>query len=190
MTLFTTTPIEHVILVDELDNPRGTEEKLVAHQLGHLHRAFSVFIFKKQEDKLLFLLQQRARDKYHSGGLWTNTCCSHPRPDESTKGAAERRLKEEMGITANLKPIGQFIYRAELDNNLVEHELDHVLIGEIDEQEIPFNPAEVMAYRWVSLAELMTQLEQHPEQYTAWLKQVAKIVSNALAYISPSRRDF
>jgi isopentenyl-diphosphate delta-isomerase type 1 len=174
-------PLEFVILVDENDTAIGSEEKLKAHQLGLLHRAFSVCIVRKYAEKWHVLLQQRALGKYHSGGLWTNTCCSHPRPDESTKNAAERRLKEEMGLLSDLTPIDKFIYRAELDNELIEHELDHVLIGEIDNVEINYNPDEVMAYRWVELSLLVNEIDKNPEQYTAWLKQVVKIVQKHLS---------
>ena len=117
---------EQVILVDQQDREIGVAEKLEAHRKGKLHRAFSVFLFNAKDE---MLLQQRAAEKYHSGGLWTNTCCSHPRPGEPTEAAARRRLREEMGISCNLNKAFDFIYRAEFDNGLIEHELDHVFIG-------------------------------------------------------------
>lgn len=172
--------MEYVVLVDENDTELGIEEKLKAHQLGQLHRAFSVCIVRKREGKWQVLLQQRATDKYHSGGLWTNTCCSHPRPNETIKAAAERRLKEEMGIEADLKLIGKFIYRAELDNQLVEHELDHVLIGELTDTAFQVSPAEVMAHQWVDLSLLINKINENSAPYTAWLKDVITIVETHL----------
>ncbi|MBY0544391.1 MAG: isopentenyl-diphosphate Delta-isomerase [Gammaproteobacteria bacterium] len=168
-----------VILVDEQDNPQGIEEKLKAHQMGLLHRAFSVCLLRKHAGTWQVLLQQRAHGKYHSGGLWTNTCCSHPQSGELTTDAAKRRLNEEMGIVSSLVPVGSFIYRAELDNQLIEHELDHVLTGVItDEIEIKPNPAEVMNYRWADLASLSHEIVTHQEHYTAWLKQVIDLVAS------------
>ena len=118
--------MEQVILVNEQDEQTGVMEKMEAHQKALLHRAFSVFIFN---DKGELLLQQRASDKYHSGGLWTNTCCSHPNPDEETITAAQRRLKEEMGFTTKLSKAFDFIYKSEFSNGLTEHEFDHVFTG-------------------------------------------------------------
>lgn len=155
---------EQVVLVDERDRDLGHMEKLAAHREGMLHRAFSVFIFNSKGH---LLLQQRAKGKYHSPGLWTNTCCGHPRPGESTQLAAERRLKEEMGITAPLAPVMRFAYRAELGGGLIEHELDHVLIGEYDRDPLP-DPSEAMDWRWVDKAELDKELAAHPALFTAW----------------------
>ncbi len=136
---------ELVVLVDENDKPVGTEEKLKAHQDGKLHRAFSVFIFNSQKQ---LLLQRRALSKYHSAGLWTNTCCSHPRPEESVLASAHRRLQEEMGFDCELKEIFNFKYKADFDNGLVEHEFDHVIIGYHDQNPIS-NPNEVDSYKWI-----------------------------------------
>ena len=160
--------LEYVVLVDEADNDLGTMEKLAAHRLAKLHRAFSVFLFDKSGK---MLLQKRALEKYHSPGLWTNTCCSHPRPGELTLDAATRRLKEEMGMTASLAPLFSFIYRAELENNLVEHELDHVLIGFTDEQPL-INPDEVCDYKWISMHEIEDDIEKNESHYTAWFKKI------------------
>jgi isopentenyl-diphosphate delta-isomerase type 1 len=169
------TQTENVILVDEHDQPIGIEEKLAAHRAGKLHRAFSVFIVRNFNDNVEILLQQRQLHKYHSPGLWTNTCCSHPRPGESIEAAATRRLYEEMGIKSNLQAIGHFIYKAPFDNGLIEHELDHVLIGECH---TPFqvNPEEVAATRWVPWQTLEADIESHPEHYTAWLKPALGVV--------------
>ncbi len=170
-------PHDTVILVDEHDNEVGTEEKLKAHESGLLHRAFSVCVLRKHDAGWQILLQQRAHGKYHSGGLWTNTCCSHPRPGEQTVKAAERRLQEEMGITAPLLFAGSFIYRAALDNNLIEHELDHVLIALVDNDiNISLNAEEAMDHRWVDLASLRQDIKNHPQNYTAWLERVTTIV--------------
>jgi isopentenyl-diphosphate delta-isomerase len=157
---------ERVILVDEQDQPIGTMEKMEAHLSGLLHRAFSVFIFNSKGD---LLLQQRALDKYHSPGLWTNTCCSHPRPAEDTLSAAHRRLYEEMGINSELKYGFHFTYKADFGNNLTEHEYDHVFFGLSDVLPQP-NPAEVAAFKYLSLTDLEHDLKVNPDQYSAWLK--------------------
>jgi len=154
------------VLVDENDRQLGVEEKLLTHQKGLLHRAFSVFIFNDKDE---LLLQKRANEKYHSAGLWTNTCCSHPQPDESLIAAGERRLMEEIGFTTSVTPIFSFIYRADLENNLTEYELDHVLIGLYNELPVP-NPDEVSECKFISLNDLKADIEQNPEKYTVWLK--------------------
>lgn len=166
--------LDHVLLVDQNDQPMGTMEKLAAHQQGICHRAFSVFIFSKNSPKKI-LLQQRASGKYHSSNLWTNTCCSHPRPEEKTAQAGERRLFEEMGLRAALHPVGTFHYVAHFDNGLTENELDHVLIGEIEECIPPFNPEEVQAFRWVEIKTLQQELQNSPEKFTAWLGQALEV---------------
>jgi len=158
--------MEYVVLVDELDNEIGIEEKMKAHELALLHRAFSVFVFN---DKGEILLQQRAISKYHSGGLWTNTCCSHPRPNEQVEDAAIRRLQEEMGFTTPLTKAFHFIYKADFDNGLTEHELDHVFIGKYNDA-IDFNSDEVESYKYETLEVLEKHIEEEPEHYTAWFK--------------------
>jgi len=159
---------EEVVLVNEQDEAVGTMEKLEAHQKGMLHRAISVFIFDRQGR---LLLQQRAAHKYHSAGLWTNTCCSHPAPEETAADAAHRRLKEEMGLQTPLTFAFTFRYQATFDNGLTEHELDHVFIGYTDELPIP-NPGEVAAYRWVDRAAIEHETRLYPERYTAWFKLI------------------
>lgn len=168
------TATEQVILVDENDNPIGVAEKLQAHQDNLCHRAFSVFVFQSTHPNLL-LLQQRADNKYHSAGLWTNTCCSHPRPGENVIDAGMRRLKEEMGLTVSLTPRGSFHYVAHFENGLVENEFDHVLMGMTEETIIQFNPAEAKSYKWVDVAELKHDLLAHPERYTPWLAQALTV---------------
>jgi len=158
--------VEHVILVDENDLPQGQMEKLEAHEKGVLHRAFSVFIFNSKNE---LLLQKRAEHKYHSGGLWTNTCCSHPRVVEDNLVAANRRLMEEMGIGSSLNYLFNFTYKVEFDNGLTEHELDHVFYGLCDDLPV-INPEEVAAYRYSSLSDLKKEIELHPDEYTSWLK--------------------
>lgn len=162
--------LEEVILVDEEGRAVGTAEKLEAHRRGGLHRAFSVFVF---DSAGRVLLQKRAADKYHSGGLWSNTCCSHPRPGESVAEAARRRLSEEMGFTCELREVFSFIYRAEVGNDLVEHEYDHVLVGTFDGSPAP-NAAEVEDWRWTELSELEEDLERDPASYTRWLALAAQ----------------
>lgn len=157
---------ELVILVDEADNETGLAEKMKTHRQGWLHRAFSVFIFS-EDGKML--LQQRAPDKYHCGGLWTNACCSHPFPGEAIEDAAVRRLKEEMGFQTEVEKVFDFVYRAELDNGLIEHEFDHVFVGKYD-GEIPFNPTEVMNTRYLASGELEVLVAKEPELFTPWFK--------------------
>ena len=156
--------MEEVILVDVTDQQVGTLEKMEAHRKGLLHRAFSVFIFNDRNE---MLLQQRAISKYHSGGLWTNACCSHPRPGEETETAAVRRLQEELGFTTILTKIYDFHYEAVFDNGLIEHEIDHVYFGKFTGEIIP-NPSEVQDYCYKTLDELKTTLQTHPHKYTAW----------------------
>lgn len=157
---------DYVILVDEQDNEIGVMEKLRAHELGKLHRAFSVFIFN---DKKELLLQQRAINKYHSGGLWTNTCCSHPRPNETIKDAAIRRLYEEMGMTCDLKIINNFIYKTEFENGLIEHEFDYILTG-ISNLTPLINKTEVESYKWQQISEIQNDINLNPNQFTTWFK--------------------
>jgi isopentenyl-diphosphate delta-isomerase len=157
---------ERVILVDERDRELGTVEKLRAHREGSLHRAFSVFIFDRAGR---LLLQKRARGKYHSGGLWSNTACGHPRPGVETRAAARRRLREEMGFDCELREAFEFLYRAELDGALVEHEYDHVFVGTHEGDPAP-DPSEVEEWRWVSMGELLRGLSERPELYSRWLK--------------------
>jgi len=157
---------EKVILVDADDNELGLMEKMEAHRKGLLHRAFSIFIFNSKGE---ILLQKRASEKYHSGGLWSNTCCSHPRKGESTLEAANRRLNEEMGMKANLEHAFYFKYKASLDLGLIEHELDHVFIGYSNELPL-INPEEVESYCYVSPELLEIGLEKHKTEYTEWLK--------------------
>lgn len=155
---------EFLILVDENDTELGQMEKLEAHQKGLLHRAFSILIFNSNQE---ILLQQRAASKYHSPLLWTNTCCSHPRPKETIDVAAKRRLKEEMNLEVPLKNVFSFRYRAELDKNLIEHELDHVLFGFSDENPI-LNPEEAADFRWISLSDLKLEIQQNKSNFTQW----------------------
>lgn len=156
---------ERVILVDAQDRERGWAPKLEAHRSGELHRAFSVFVVSTAGE---ILLQRRARDKYHSGGLWSNTCCGHPRPGERTEAAARRRLREEMGFECPLEPLFGFVYRAELGGGLVEHEYDHVFLGRYDGRPDP-DPAEVEGWRWEPLRTLRRRLEEDSGAYTLWL---------------------
>jgi isopentenyl-diphosphate delta-isomerase len=156
--------MEHVILVDADDRDIGTAGKDVAHARGLLHRAFSVFVFDRDD---ALLLQRRARGKYHSGGLWSNTCCSHPRPGEATDAAAHRRLVEEMGFDCPLEYGFAFTYRVRLGPDLWEHEYDHVFVGRFDGTPRPA-PGEVEAWRRVGLAALREELARSPEHFTYW----------------------
>lgn len=168
--------LESVILVDAADQAIGVAEKLAAHQLGLRHRAFSVVLQRRDSaGQVRVLLQQRQHTKYHCPGLWSNTCCSHPRPGEAILAAAERRLQEELGISGvALQTVGVFEYRVHLANGLIEHEVDHVLYGHVPAEEIAItcNPAEVAAVRWQGLTALLTEVEQSPAIYTPWCAQV------------------
>ena len=157
---------EHVILVDPKGREIGTQEKMQAHRDGKLHSAFSIFVFNAVGE---LLLQKRARTKYHSGGLWTNTCCSHPRPGESYSSAARRRLNEEMGFDCELTGLFSFIYHTQLDNSLFEHELDHVFVGRYNGRPIP-NPDEVDDWKWINIRALKQDIQESPENYTYWFK--------------------
>ncbi len=156
--------MEQVILVDVQDRQLGTMEKMEAHRKGELHRAFSIFIFNQKNE---MLLQQRAITKYHSGGLWTNACCSHPRPNEATIDAANRRLHEELEFSSPLTKIFDFQYNASFDNGLIEHEFDHVYIGHYDGKINP-NPVEVQEYCYKNVEDILASVKSHPHKYTAW----------------------
>ncbi len=155
---------DRVILVDEQDLPTGTAGKMEAHQAGLLHRAFSVFIFNGKGE---MLLQQRARHKYHSGGLWTNACCSHPLPGEETTAAAERRLQEELGFSVPVTKAFDFVYKTIFENGLTEYEFDHVFTGTY-EGEIKMNKEEVMDTCYKTLDDVADSLQSHPQEYTSW----------------------
>jgi len=157
---------EHVILVDEKDNQIGTAEKLDAHKKGVLHRAFSIIVFNSNGE---MMLQQRAKTKYHSGGLWTNTCCGHPRPNEDLLTAAHRRLKEENGFDCELAKLFEYTYQVKLDKRLTENEFLHVFKGVFDG--VPkLNPEEAADWKWISMEDLRKDIELHPENYTQWFK--------------------
>ena len=157
---------EYVVLVDELDNKVGLMEKMEAHINPTLHRAFSIFIFNSKNE---MLLQQRALSKYHTPGLWTNTCCSHPRDGESLHDATNRRLQEEMGMQCELKEAFSFIYKADVMQGLVEHEFDHVFIGTSDDLPI-INKDEVESFRYDTVEHIKADIERNPQNYTAWFK--------------------
>ncbi len=167
---------EKVILVDHDDGELGSMEKLEAHRTGKLHRAFSIFIFNRGHQ---LLLQKRADHKYHSGGLWTNTCCSHPRPGDNLKMAAHRRLQEEMGFDCELHHKFHFTYSADFENGLVENELDHVFIGWFDGFPV-INREEASEWRYVSLPALKEEIKQSPSKFTVWLKIALPKVHNHL----------
>lgn len=159
---------QHVILVNERDEPQGTMEKLEAHQKGLLHRAFSVFIFDADGR---MLLQQRAAGKYHGALLWSNACCSHPLPGESAEEAALRRLGEELGFTVPVQKIFHFTYKAAVENGLVEHEFDHVFAGEFSGR-VVFNREEVAACNYETVPAIREAIEQHPDTFTTWFRIV------------------
>ncbi len=169
--------MEKIILVDENDNETGTEEKIKAHKEARLHRAFSIFIFNS---KGKLLIHKRTKTKYHSGGLWTNTCCSHPRPGEATEQAAHRRLKEEMGFDCDLKEIFTFIYKKQFENGLTEHELDHVFLGKCDAEPDP-DPEEAEEWKWADTEELKNDMKKNPDKYTYWFRLSLERVLDAFA---------
>jgi isopentenyl-diphosphate delta-isomerase len=156
----------YVILVDENDNPLGTMEKIEAHEKARLHRAFSVFIYNSKNE---LLLQQRALTKYHTPGLWTNTCCSHQKLKETNIEAGKRRLQEEMGFSTELQETISFIYKAPFENGLTEHEYDYILVGEFNGEPKP-NPEEVHDWKWMKLDDIESDMKKNPEIYTEWFK--------------------
>jgi len=168
---------DHVVLVNTDDVPQGTAEKLEAHVEGWLHRAFSIFVFDP-DGRLL--LQKRADHKYHSAGLWSNTCCSHPRPDEDLDEAVRRRLIEEMGFECPLHRAFHFIYRAEVGGGLIEHELDHVFIGHARPKVVP-NADEVSDWAWVEPDDLLSEVATRPDRYTYWFRH---ILDRTLSHVS------
>lgn len=170
---------DFVVVVDKDDNALGQMEKMEAHETGTLHRAFSVFVFNSQSQ---MLIHRRAFSKYHSGGLWTNTCCSHQRPSESTLDAAHRRLREEMGFDCELEEEFTFIYKTEFDNELTEHELDHVITGNFDGFPNP-NPKEVCEWKYVDIDYLIEDIANYPDKYTVWFKiAFEQLKKNKLAH--------
>jgi isopentenyl-diphosphate delta-isomerase len=168
--------MEEVILVDKKDQVVGSMEKLEAHKKGVLHRAFSVFIFNSSGQ---LLLQKRALKKYHSGGLWSNTCCSHPRPGEDTRDAAARRLQEEMGLTSRLKKAFSFQYKVKFENGLTENEFDHVFVGLCEVDPNP-DPREVADWKFIDMDFVLRDSVNQPEQYTYWFR---KSISKVLDYL-------
>ena len=163
---------EQVVLVDADDRPTGTAGKMAAHRDGALHRAFSVIVWNSKGE---VLLQRRALCKYHSGGLWTNACCGHPRPGEFVAAAALRRLGEELGFGCPLEELGTITYRAELDQGLVEHEFVHVFRGTFDGAIEPA-PEEVSEVRWISPVALLSAFDETPEIFTAWFVKYMRAV--------------
>lgn len=158
--------MEQVILVDPSGKEIGVKGKLEAHREGNLHRAFSVFVFNSRNE---LLLQRREMSKYHSGGLWTNTCDGHPRPGERLEDAAHRRLEEEMGFDCPLETVFDFIYRTELDHGLIEHEYNYILVGKFDREPTP-DPKEVDSWKWIALEALQKDVRENPDRYTYWFK--------------------
>ena len=169
-----------IILVDKKDREIGADFKMKVHKEGKLHRAFSIFIFNSKGD---LLLQKRSLKKYHSGGLWTNTCCSHPNFGETILFAAHKRLKEEMGFDCDLKEIFSFVYKAKLDKDIIEHEFDHVLIGKFDRNP-KINNNEVEDFKWVSPKFLASDIKNNSNAYSYWLK---KCYSKVIKIIYESR---
>lgn len=158
--------MEHVILVDKNNKKVGVEEKISAHKKGLLHRAFSIFVFNSKGE---LLIQQRAKKKYHCGGLWSNTVCSHPKPHENYQQAVHRRLKEEMGFDCPLKKAFSFTYKARFPNGMIENEYDSVFIGRFNGKPKP-NPEEIMNHKWISVKKLKSDISRNPNKYTVWLK--------------------
>ena len=167
--------MSRVLLVDPSDNPVGLMEKREAHDKGLLHRAFSVFIFRKIGSSAELLIQKRASDKYHSGGLWTNTCCSHAEAGLPAAATAEKRLREEMGFACPLDFAGSFLYRADVGNGMIEHEIDHVFTAFFDPGEILPNPEEAEAVQWVEIESIKRWLGQEPKAFTAWFPKAFEI---------------
>lgn len=155
-----------VVLVDEQDRALSEMDKMDAHKIGALHRAFSIFIFNSNGE---MLIHQRANHKYHGGGLWTNACCSHPQWDEDVEESAKERLQFEMGLQCELKRVFSFIYHTPVENSLIEHEYDHVLVGYTDREPVP-NVNEVMNYKWIDRLDLLQQIAAEPDAFTYWFR--------------------
>lgn len=175
--------MSNVILVDENDKIIGTAEKNEAHVKGLLHRAFSVFVFRTTHDGFELLIHQRASTKYHCGGLWTNTCCSHPKPGSELLFEAVNRLEDEMGFRCELEFVDKFLYRAELTNSLIEHEVDHVFVGTLSRDNSPVikpNPEEVSNYEWISLTKLESLLAGKQELFTPWFLEAYGIAKRKI----------
>lgn len=177
-----------LILVDEQDNIVGTAEKMLVHQAGMLHRAFSIFVFRKKNNNIQLLLQKRNINKYHSGGLWTNSCCGHPSLNQEIIVSAGNRLQEELGINIKLYYLDRFVYKAKIKNNnyntLIEHEVDHVFIGIYKEDNVMFNHNEVDAIKWVDINIFARELLNSPENFTAWVDLAWVIVKKNLLFIN------
>ncbi|MBQ6395926.1 MAG: isopentenyl-diphosphate Delta-isomerase [Atopobiaceae bacterium] len=172
--------LDELVLVDEHDQEVGTATKERVHLEGLLHRAFSVVLWREGNDGVELLLSRRAEGKYHSAGLWANSCCSHPRSDEELLDAADRRVREELGCgVRGLEEIGSFVYRVEFDNGLVEHEFDHVLVGRCVGALSP-DPSEASAVRWMEAGRLAEELEREPERFCAWAPRVLRIAMDRL----------
>ena len=166
--------MEYLIEVDQWDNEIGSVEKMEAHQKGVLHRAFSIFIFNSSDQ---LLLQKRNTQKYHSPGLWTNTCCSHPRHGENLQDAIYRRLQEEMGFTCELQEIFSFVYKVQFQHKLFEHEYDHVFIGKYHGDVLPARE-EVEEFKWLQISEVKTDMKDNPQNYTYWFKHILQRVES------------
>jgi len=177
-----------LILVDEQDNIIGTAEKLLVHQHGMLHRALSIFVFRKKNNSMQLLLQKRHNNKYHSGGLWTNSCCGHPGLNQEIIISANCRLKEELGINVKLYYLDRFIYKAEIENNnyntLIEHEVDYVFVGVYQEDNIIFDRTEVDAIKWIDINAFEAELLAAPEHFTVWVGLAWTIVKKNLLFIN------
>jgi isopentenyl-diphosphate delta-isomerase len=168
-----------ILAVDQLDQSLGLVDKYEAHRRGILHRAFSIFIFRFVDSSLQVLLHQRAKDKYHSSGLWTNTCCSHAIEEDSLEETARRRLEEEMGFSCDLHRLGSFYYKADVGHGLVEHEIDHVFVGLDNPELIRPNPQEVQDWRWISTDLLLKLPSEEKKLFTVWFFQAFEL---ALGY--------
>lgn len=162
---------EYVILIDKDDQAIGIGEKMKVHREGLLHRAFSIFVFNSSGS---LLIQQRVMGKYHCAGLWSNSCCSHPRPDEPLNDAAHRRLQQEMGFDCELTYLNKFTYNIKFENNLIEHEIDHIFYG-VYNGKVKLNPEEVADYQWIGKNDLNIDLERNPEKYAPWFKIALEI---------------
>ena len=165
---------EKIILVNKNDIEIGSDYKIKAHKEGKLHRAFSIFIFNSKGE---LLIQKRAKEKYHSGGLWSNSCCGHPEAGEKTIDATNRRLFEEMGIKTPLKEAFSFIYNVRLDNGIKEYELDHVFVGFYDGK-VVINKEEAEDFKWINIRELIKDINKNPEKYSYWFRLCFKRVLN------------
>ncbi|WP_171005762.1 NUDIX domain-containing protein [Candidatus Rhabdochlamydia sp. T3358] len=181
---------QFILRVNQLDQPLGLIEKYEAHRNGILHRAFSVFLFRRLNSSLQLLLHQRTQEKYHSGGLWTNTCCSHAKKATPLENQAKNRLKIEMGFSCKLYHAGLFYYKENVGNEMIEHEIDHVFVGLHNPRFIRPNPQEVQNYKWIDVEALQSLSQEEQKKFTAWFFQAFELALKSIKTMSTLNKSY